>query len=209
MTAAAASKMVNALMARPGRCSGLTTCGSAAGGMPAHPEFYVPLIAIGEQRRAEPGALRACQLQPLVRLRPTAILRLRAPNAVSKPAPLARSLPPTPVESCGCGARRPSGRPPPGAPLAGASPALGARPRCGGAPRELRGLGRVHEGRCARCSHPHDPVCCWSAGSLTTRGSAAGAMSAPSEFYGPLSATDGQHPGGARGAPRPPAATAG
>ena len=35
--------------------------------MPAASEFYVPLIAIGEQRRAEPGALRAWQLQPPVR----------------------------------------------------------------------------------------------------------------------------------------------
>ena len=44
-----------------------TPRGSAAGGTPAASEFYVPLIAIGEQRRAEPGACRARQLQPLVR----------------------------------------------------------------------------------------------------------------------------------------------
>ena len=36
--------------------------------MPAHPEFYGPLIGIGRQRRAEPEVRRACQLQPLVRL---------------------------------------------------------------------------------------------------------------------------------------------
>ena len=35
---------------------------------------------------------------------------------------------------------------------------------------------------------------------LTPRGSAAGGMPAPSEFYVPLSASGGQHPGGARGA---------
>jgi hypothetical protein len=39
----------------------------SCGRMPAASEFYVPLIAIGEQPRAEPGAPRARQLQPLVR----------------------------------------------------------------------------------------------------------------------------------------------
>jgi hypothetical protein len=36
--------------------------------MPAPAEFYGPLSATGGQRRAEPGAPRARQLQPLVRL---------------------------------------------------------------------------------------------------------------------------------------------
>jgi len=45
---------------------GLTPRGSAAGDMPAASEFYGPLSAIGGQHRAEPEALSARQLQPLL-----------------------------------------------------------------------------------------------------------------------------------------------
>ena len=46
-------------------------------------------------------------------------------------------------------------------------------------------------------------------GGLTTLRFSCGRQARRSEFYGPLSAIGGQHPGGARGAPRPAAATAG
>src|SRR5579862_9508343 len=59
--------------------SGLTTCGSAAGEVPAASEFYGPLFATGGQHRAEPGALRARQLQPLVRPRARTASKARQP----------------------------------------------------------------------------------------------------------------------------------
>ena len=52
---------------------GLTPRGSAAGGLPAASEFYVPLSATGGLHRTEFGICRARQLQPLVRRYPAAI----------------------------------------------------------------------------------------------------------------------------------------
>jgi hypothetical protein len=50
--------------------SSVTSCGSAAGEVPAACEFYGPLSATGGQHGVEPGARGARQLQPLVRLLP-------------------------------------------------------------------------------------------------------------------------------------------
>ena len=87
--------------------------------MSAASEFYGPLSATGGQHRAEPGARRARQLQPLVRLRPKPNRRASIPSSGSKAATLPRSLPPALVESCSSSARRPSGGLSPEAPLAG------------------------------------------------------------------------------------------
>ena len=101
------------------------------------------------------------------------------------------SLAPAPVESCSDRARRPSGGLPPGASLVGASPEAGVPPRCDGTPRAFRRRAGVHERCRASCSHLFTPFCCWSAGSLTPRASAAGGMPVASEFYVPLSASGG------------------
>ena len=72
-------------MCRKPSC-GLTPRGSAAGAVPAHAEFYGPLSATGGRHRAEPGALRARQLQPLVR--PHSGLRCRCNSpGVGNPNP--------------------------------------------------------------------------------------------------------------------------
>ena len=89
------------------------------------------------------------------------------------------------VESCSSSARRPSGAPPPRAPLAGAPRAWGALPRCAGtrrAPRTWLECPIVAERVVPAITLP---FCGWSAGSLTPRGSAAGDVPAHSEFYDP------------------------